>query len=158
MKCWVTLFIMWRSATFVLFVPIAALMCAFVAYGIWENHHRQRSIEKLPTVISLLDQVQPYPGSVRVNLERGEQASAHEFAAAVVWRQFDSDATCSEVQSHFEEQARKIGFPFGTDDSYNNNSARTFRNGEYEFRFVLEPRARSGCDIAISTNWYGFER
>ena len=149
---------MWRPATFVLFVPIASLICAFVAYGIWENHHHRRAIEKLPTVISLLDQVQPYPGSVRVNLERGEQASAHEFAAAVVWRQFRSDATCSEVQGHFEEQARKIGFQFESDDSYNNNSARTYKNGEYEFRFVLEPRPQIGCDIAISTNWNGFER
>ena len=149
---------MWRPVTFVLFVPTAAVVCAFVAYGIWEDQHKQRAIEKLPGVISLLDRIQPFPGSVRVNLERGEQASAHEFAAAVVWRQYDSDATCSEVQTHFEEQATKIGFTFESDDSYNNNSARTFQNGEYEFRFILEPRTQSGCDIAISTNWYGFER
>ena len=149
---------MWRRITFVLFLLIAAVGSAFAAYLTWENHHHQSAIEKLPTVISLLDQVQPYPGSVRVNLERGEQASAHEFAAAVVWRQFCSDATCSEVQGHFEEQARKIGFQFESNDSYNNNTARTFKNGEYEFRFVLEPRPQIGCDIAISTNWNGFER
>ena len=149
---------MWRRITFVLFLLIAAVGSAFVAYGIWEDHHKQRAVEKLPTVISLLDRIQPFPGSTRVNLERGEQASAHEFAAAVVWRQYESEATCSEVQTHFEEQAIKIGFQFGSDHSYRSNSARTFRDGEYEFRFVLKPRARSGCDIAISTNWYGFER
>lgn len=125
---------------------------------VWENHHQQRAVAQLPTVISLLDQVQPFPNSTRVKNEHGERASSHEWAAAVVWRHYVSDASCSDAQAHFEDQAGRIGFRFHSDDSYNNKAAYTFRNGDYEFRFTLEPQTQSGCEISISTNWYGFER
>ena len=141
-----------------MFVPLAAAVCALVAYGVWENHHQQRAVEKLPAVISLLDQVQPFPGSVRIGHEQGEQASAHEFAAAVVWRKYVSGAPCPDVRAHFEDQANELRFRYRSNDSYGTNTAFTFRNGEYEFRFILEPRSGHGCDISISTNWYGFER
>lgn len=147
-----------RMRWFLLLVPVAVVVCGFGAFDAWENYHRNRAVAQLPTVISLLDKVQPFPGSKRTNDQHWEQASAHKWAAAVVWRHFVSDARCSDVQAHFEGQADTIGFLPHSNDSYNNNSARTFRDGEYEFRFVLGPRLQLGCDIAISTNWYGFQR
>jgi hypothetical protein len=121
----------------------------------WDDYQIRRAQAQGPVIVKLLDQIRPFPGATQVPSDY-EGPTANEYAASV-WRYYQADAPCEEIQRHLDAEAVQNGFARASVEHQNSGVQVYHRRGEYEMRIVFEPQNSVACDFAVSVNWTAFD-
>ncbi|MEJ7849573.1 MAG: hypothetical protein WKF92_15935 [Pyrinomonadaceae bacterium] len=140
-----------QSLVKVLIITVVILMSMFLLKVAWDEYQAHRASEQIPIVVGIIEQIQPFPGSARVESDsEGPSANAY---ATVVWWSYRANAKCSDVRAHLDAEASRIAFQFHSIQNYSGNTQVFHRKGDYETRWLFHPQNGSACDYAVSVNW-----